>query len=425
MAIIKPFNALRYTNKIKNINEVLCPPYDIISDDERKAYLKTNEYNIIRLELPKEGEDPYKTAGETLDSFINNDILKKDCSLNLYFYEEEFEVNNEIKKIKGLICLVKLEEFEKKIVLPHEETLSKAKADRFNLMSKTNCNFSQIYCLYNDDGSIFSKIDDVTKSTPEITTKTNDNITHRLWKTDDTNIIKFFEDSFNNKQLFIADGHHRYETALNYRNYLKEKGIIKDEKHLANYVMMMLVDLNNEGLCVFPTHRMLKGLEAFDENKVVSELQTLFEIEKKYNIDEIEKELSNNINNKVLGFYTGKEYWYMLTLKDISKAKDYSENCSDTLSQLDVSVLHNMILDNIFGIDKENMKNQKNLTYTRDLSEAINKVKSKEFQCSFILNPTKVSEIRDIALNNEKMPQKSTYFYPKLITGLVMNKFID
>lgn len=425
MATIKPFNALRYTKKIKNINEVLCPPYDIISEEERKDFLKTNEYNIIRLELPKEGENPYKTAGETLDSFINSDILKKDSSHNLYFYEEEFEVNNQVKKIKGLICLVKLEEFKKKIVLPHEETLSKAKADRFNLMSKTNCNFSQIYCLYDDDGTIFSKIDNITKSSPEITTKTDDNIVHRLWKTNDSKLIKFFQNNFNDKQLFIADGHHRYETALNYRNYLKEKGIIKDENHLANYVMMMLVDLNNEGLCVFPTHRMLKGLENFDELSVISKLQNLFEIEKKNNINQIEKELSSNINNKVLGFYTGKEYWYMLILKDISKAKDYCEDCSETLAQLDVSILHNTILNNIFGIDKENMKNQKNLTYTRDLSEAIEKVKSKEFQCSFILNPTQISEIRDIALNNEKMPQKSTYFYPKLITGLVMNKFID
>ncbi len=425
MAIIKPFCALRYTNKIKNINEVLCPPYDIISEDERKNFLKTNEHNIIRLELPKEGENPYKTAGKTLKLWIFENILKKDDSENIYFYEEEFEAYGQIKKIKGIICLVKLEEFEKKVVLPHEETLSKAKTDRFNLMSETNCNFSQIYCLYNDDGTVFSKVDEITTSSPETTAKTSDNIIHRLWKTDDKKNIEFFKNKFKDKQLFIADGHHRYETALNYRNYLKNNGLIKDENHPANYIMMMLVDLNNDGLVVFPTHRMIKDIKDFNENEVILKLDNLFEIEKINNLENIENELSDNNDKKVFGFYTGNNYWYKLTLKNINQAESFCENCSNTLAQLDVSILHNMILNNIFGIDKENMKNQKNLTYTRDFYEAIEKVKDGSFQCSFILNPTKVSEIRDIALNNEKMPQKSTYFYPKLITGLVMNKFID
>ena len=219
--------------------------------------------------------------------------------------------------------------------------------------------------------------------------------------------------------------HHRYETALNYRNYLKEQGVILDENHPANYVMMMLVDLNNDGLVVFPTHRMIKDIENFDENEIINKLDSLFDTEKMADRNNIENELIKNNDKKVFGFYTGKDYWYKLTLKDINTAKDFCENCSDTLSQLDVSVLHNMILENIFGIDKENMKNQKNLTYTRVLAEAIEETKKGNFQCSFILNATKVSEIRDIALNNEKMPQKSTYFYPKLITGLVMNKFID
>ncbi len=425
MAKIKPFSALRYTEKITDINQVLCPPYDIISEEERKNFLKINENNIIRLELPREGENPYETAGNILENWISDGILKKDSSENFYFYEEEFEAYGETKKIKGMICLVKLEEFEKKIVLPHEETLSKAKTDRFNLMSKTNCNFSQIYCLYNDDGTIFSKIDKMTSCAPDVTAKTDDGITHRLWVKDGKEDIEFLKSEFDSKQLFIADGHHRYETALNYRNYLKEQGVILDDNHPANYVMMMLVDLNNEGLVVFPTHRMIKDIENFDEKEILNKLDSLFETEKMADTDNMENELIKNNDKKVFGFYTGKDYWYKLTLKDINTAKDFCENCSDTLAQLDVSVLHNMILENIFGIDKENMKNQKNLTYTRVLNEAIEETKKGNFQCSFILNATKVSEIRDIALNNEKMPQKSTYFYPKLITGLVMNKFID
>jgi len=424
MAEIKAFKGLRFTEKAGKIDTLICPPYDIISEEERIEFLKTNENNIIRLELPS-GEDKYKEAGKTLKSMLNNGILKQDEKESIYIYEEEFTAFGERKKVKGFICLVKLEEFEKNIILPHEETLSKAKADRFNLMSETFCNFSQVYSLYMDDGKkTFSKIDRLSNRKPDIECKDNDNVIHRLWIVSDENEINDIINDFKDRKLFIADGHHRYETALNFRNKLREEGKINDSSDLGNYLMMDLVDMENEGLVVLPTHRLVKDLKNFDEQDIVNKLNKNFFVEKRFDLDNIEKELMLNAHKKCFGFYTGKVYYYKLTLKNMNAVNDINTDKCSAYNNLDVTVLHTLILEEIMGIDKENMAKQINLTYTKKIEEAISKVAEGSFQAAFILNATKVSEIRDVASAGEKMPQKSTYFYPKLITGLVMNKLL-
>ena len=262
MAQIQPFNGLRFTEKAGDIGQLCCPPYDIISEEERQAYLQTNPNNIIRLELPREGADFYQTAGDTLRRFLNDGILKCDDRPALYVYEMQFENDGEPMAVKGMICRVKLEEFSKGIILPHEETLSKAKEDRFQLMRATGCNFSQIYLLYTDpQRTTDQKIADATLRAAEVQCTDADEVVHRLWTLDDPALIDSICADFTDRRLYIADGHHRYETALRYRDDCRSRGI---DAPGADYCMMMLVSMEHEGLLVLPTHRIVRDLPGFD-----------------------------------------------------------------------------------------------------------------------------------------------------------------
>lgn len=424
MAVIKAFRGMRYdTERAGKINELCCPPYDIISEKERLEYIGRNEYNVIRLELPKEGGDVYKTAGDILDLWRKNGILIHEDKPAIYIYEEEFNAYNTRKSIKGIIARVKLEEFSKGIILPHEFTLSKAKADRLNLMKATNCNFSQIYALYMDEKhTTLNTIDELSKGEPAAKFTDSDRITHRLWIVTDEDIIAKLATDFEDRRLYIADGHHRYETALNYRNYCRENGISK-EGDAQDYQMIYLVDMEHPGLVVFPTHRLVRDLEGFDRDKVLDGCEEYFDIKAFDSVGNMNETLAKQYKEgkKAFGFYCGRGEWYLLVLKDISVMSKELPELSAASRQLDVSVLHTLILEKILGIDKENMANQVNLTYTKFFEEAILGVDKGDFQCSFVLNPTRVTEIRDVAAAGEKMPQKSTYFYPKMITGMVMN----
>lgn len=427
MAEIKGYKGLRFNcEKAGKIDELVCPPYDIISDQQREEYIKTNPHNIIRLELPK-GDDKYNKAAEILKDWLEKGILIKEDKPAIYIYEEEFTAYGERKAIKGIICRVKLEEFSKGIILPHEFTLSKAKEDRLSLMKATNCNFSQIYSLYMDGGkNTLGKIDSLSKSEPDIQLQDNDNVTHRMWIIKDEKAIADICSDFTDRKLYIADGHHRYETALNYRNYLREQGLAK-EGDACDYQMMMLVDMEHPGLVVFPTHRLVRNLDSFNAERVIDSCKEYFDVTEHSDINTIESTLMElyNQGKKAYAFYCGGSSYKLLVLKDTNIIKKLLPNASTATQQLDVTILHTLILEKIFGIDAENMAKQINLTYTKIFDEAISSVQQGNSQCAFILNPTRVSEIRGVASNGEKMPQKSTYFYPKMITGLVMNQLED
>lgn len=426
MAEIKAFKGMRYSGDAGAICQLCCPPYDIISDTQRQEFLDTNPNNIIRLELPK-GDEPYKTASEILKMWQDKGVLVKEDKPAIYIYEEEFTAYGVRKSIKGIIARVKVEEFSKGIILPHEFTLSKAKEDRFNLMKATNCNFSQIYALYMDEAhTTLNTIDDNSKDDAVLEFTDNDNVTHRLWIVTDEAVIEKLVADFADRKLYIADGHHRYETALNYRNYCRENGISK-EGDAQDYQMIYLVDMEHPGLVVFPTHRLVRDLESFNKENILEQCKEYFEVEEKSDVENMEKDLDvlYQQGKKAFGFFCGGDSWVQLTLKSFDSIKELLPDLSKASQELDVTVLHTLILEKIFGIDKENMANQINLTYTKYFREAIDGVNNKEFQCAFILNPTRVTEIRDVALAGEKMPQKSTYFYPKMITGMVMNELVD
>ncbi len=417
MAEIKEFSALRFTEKAGKIEEIVCPPYDIISALEKEEYIKKNENNIIRLEAPVPTEEGYMGAKAELEKRINNGVMKRDENEALYIYEEEFEVNGKRYSFRGVTAYVKLHEFSEGVILPHEHTLSKAKTDRLNLLKTTGCSFSQIYSLFTDEnGEISSYINELSSGSADIEFTDNENVTHRMWMVEKSEKTAALCRMFEDKKLYIADGHHRYETALNYRRYLKEIG---EENENAEYIMMFLVDMENDGLVVFPTHRVIFGLDNFESKELLQKSAELFEIKETTDINallnaEYEK------GNTAFGYFDGDKT-YLLTLKDKNVLDTLLKGMGEALRHLDVTVLHSLILENFLGIDKENLANQINLKYTRSDKEAVEEVK-KGANCCFILNPTRVSEIAAVAKQGDTMPQKSTYFYPKLITGLVVNQ---
>lgn len=425
MAEIQAFRGLRYTPAAGELNELVCPPYDIISETQRQRFLEKNPHNIIRLELPEGGNDRYEIAGRTLKEWLQQGMLAQDTQDTLYLSEMEFTAYGQRKKVRGLICRVKLEPFEKGVVLPHEETLSKAKTDRFHLMSQTFCNFSQIYSLYRDEKNEISSLlsSSEGRGLPLMTCTDAEDTVYQVWPVTDKPVIDAVMKAFEDKKLYIADGHHRYETALKFQEYLRENG--QAAQYLGcDSVMMMLVEMGDPGLVVFPTHRLVRNMDGFDPEKLLEKCQAYFEVRRDIPVGQAEKLLDEQYRQqkKAFVFYAGGSSCSLLILKDSQAVRNLLPEMSQAYCGLDVSVLHTLILERILGIDKENMARQINLTYMRDSSEAIQAVCEQKANCAFLLNPTRVEEIQQVALAGEKMPQKSTYFYPKLITGQVMNQ---
>ncbi len=420
MAEVRPFRAMMYRHTDdKDFASLCCPPYDIIPPAEQERLYREAPHNAIYLELsPGEGAARYANAAATLEQWLREGVLTIDEKDAFYIYEEAFTVAGRDYALRGVIARVVLEEFSKGIILPHEETLSKAKQDRFDLMRATGCNFSQVYSMYIDDEHIITpQIDAMADRRPDIEFTYSDGVTHRLWIEGDAEKCTALTRAFAGKQLFIADGHHRYETALNYRNELRER---LGSAGNADCVMMMLVDIAHSGLVVLPTHRILFGLAQFDPDRTLERLSGTFDVQP---IDKtgIERSLAR-AEGSAFVFYTRGQAW-LLTLKDPAAMAAAVPDRSDAYRALDVAILHSLILEPCFGIDAQNMARGENLRYTRDAAEAAAQVDAGEAQAAFIINPTRVAQIRDVALAGDKMPQKSTYFYPKIITGLVFNNF--
>lgn len=440
MANIIPFKGLRYNQRIiRDLSLVTTYPYDVISLEAQERCYSVSKYNIIRAELGRDasdnsGKDKYSRAADFLTSMIADSVMIFDDKPSLYIYDQEFALKNgEIRTRRGIICLVQLAEFSERIVLPHEETLSAPKIDRLNLIRATRSNISPIFSLYDDpEGRITGKIDDLALSSdPCAEFKDAEGVTHRLWVIDDERIIIQIQSDFLGKQLFIADGHHRYEAALGYR---REK-ICENPFHTGNesynYVMMCLFEIEDPGLMVFPTHRVIRNVQDFSPARFLQSIAEHFEVSKIYpetkgNTSRQVEEILRNVGRDSTAFvyFDGVTSGYqLLKLKDYSAMKPELPERHESYRALDVAALHTLILEKRLGINAETMASQKNLTYTRDVDKAVDVVLSGSHQCAFFLNPTKVQQIKKVCLADEKMPQKSTYFYPKLITGLVMYRF--
>ena len=418
MAQFLPFRGLRYASN-SDLSAVICPPYDVIKGEARAQLMQRDPHNIVAVELAApygEAATPqqYQQSGDLLAQWTNEGVLARDDS-SYYLYEQEFAAPGtaDTMKRRGVIGALTLEEFGEG-VQPHEHTLSGPKADRLNLLRATRANISPIFGLVaDDDGWIGGLLDNVTDNPPKAQAVDSDGIVHRLWPIADDEIVNGIEAGFENENILIADGHHRYETALNYMREEREKaGDDWTGAEAANGVMMMCVSINDPGLIVLPTHRLVKNVEPDKVAALPEKLSELFDIEPlEGGAVAASKALADEGGIAKLGLHLPGQT-YLLTLRE--------NNATSALQQLDVSVLHDLILGNELGIDSEKLAVGEHVGYTIHAAEAIENVESGAAQAAFLMRATPAKQVAQVAAAGEKMPQKSTYFYPKLMTGLVL-----
>ncbi|WP_418790809.1 DUF1015 domain-containing protein [Phosphitispora sp. TUW77] len=431
MATIIPFRGIRYDTGRVDINDVTTPPYDVIDASGQEYFYQKNPYNIIRLELgkkfPEDSDDDnrYTRAAKYLEEWLESGVLKNDDKPSVYLYEQEFDVKGEKKIRSGFITGVQANDYSKGEVLPHEETLPKHKADRLNLMKATLANFSPIFGLYADKEHVIENALETARANrrPDAEATDSQGVINRLWVISDEKALELIKEKLSGEKIFIADGHHRYETAVNFGREMAAQG-----KQGYDYLMVCLVNLYNKGLVVFPTHRVVKNIKSLDIAKLLNEMGTDFsvaELPSGTSLNEFIEKLENiGMGGPAFGIYAGSNDFYILTLTSPDKLDLITDNeHSSRWKQLDVAILHSLILEKYLGIGSKQRADESNLIYVRDEDAAKEFVDSGEAQLVFYMNATKVEEVTDIATGGEKMPQKSTFFYPKVITGMVMNNY--
>jgi uncharacterized protein (DUF1015 family) len=433
MVEIAPFKGMTYNKgKIKKLDDVMSPPYDIISEQLQNELNTKNEYNFVKLILGKilpedtETNNRYTRAKQLFDAWQQKEILIPSQTSAIFPYKVDYIVNKEKKQMNGFFVLLKLDP-EYKTVKAHEKTLAKPKADRLNLMRACYANLEPIQLMFMDQEDFIRKTMDAAIGAPLIKVKGYDGFTHQLWRLDDPNTIQTILDTLEKKILFIADGHHRYQTSINYATEKREQTGNQDPDAPFNYIMVVLCNMFDPGLSILPTHRFIKMSQVnFDD--LSKKLERYFIIQKKPVTDsekdsqKLGKKIMNEIkteNKHVLALYT-KGCYYILTLKDEHVMDQVAGDHSKTWRTLDVSILHKLILEEFLGITEKNLEDH--VKYTRVDAEAIQQVDEGKYDFSFLINATKIDQLKAIADAGEHMPQKSTYFLPKMLSGLVMYK---
>ncbi len=419
MAQFLPFRGLRYNTDQTDLSSVICPPYDVVKGDARTEVLARDEHNIVAVELAAPyGEtataEQYQAAADLLQQWTSEGILERDDS-SFYLYEQEFALPGSADTVKrqGVLGALTLEEFGEG-VRAHEHTMSGPKADRLNLLRATDTNISPIFGLFADDDAwIAYLLESIAVKTPSAVATDADGVVHRLWQITDDETVNGIVAGFDNENILIADGHHRYETALNYLNEQREKaGESWTGAELATAVMMMCVSMNDAGLVVLPTHRLIKNVEPDKVAALPENLKEMFDVEPiEGGAAALVQALEGEGEPAKLGLHLPGQN-YLLTQK--------ANDAKSALEKLDVSVLHGSILEQELGIDADKLAAGDHVGYTIHAAEALEKVESGEAQAAFILRATPAAQVAQVAAAGDKMPQKSTYFYPKLMTGMVL-----
>ena len=440
MAVIKPFKGIVYNpEKIKNPADVCTPPYDVISEKEREAFYLRHPNNIVRLDFGKTDEtdtgsdNTFTRAAGYFNKWLTNGILVEDPKPAIYLTAVEFEANGHSVVRYGMTVRVKIEPFEKGIILPHEKTFSKVKSERFNLMKACHANFSPIFSLYSDpDNSIINRLKNQSNlQKADLDFVDSHGLGQRMWRITDESLLASVTQDMADNIIYIADGHHRYETALNYRNQLSETKTDFSENHPANYVMMYLSCMDEPGLLIFPAHRLLTGLDNETVNGFIEQSEPYFDITPFPYDDEnknavrkaFHKALDDNSANQAIGVcLKSKKSFYLLKTKPHIMEELFSSEIPPSLINLDVTILTHLIFMKILGFDMSRLDNEKLISYTSIWEDALDRIENEECEAAFILNPTRMDQVKEVSDAGLIMPRKSTYFYPKVITGQVMNK---
>ncbi len=441
MATVVPFKGILYNpDKINDPADVTTPPYDVISPVEQQQFHERHPHNVIRLILGKKTErdteknNPHTRAADYFNTWLAEDIIKKDSAEAFYLKSIEYEFEGKTITRFGVIVMVGLEPFDKGVILPHEKTFSKVKSERLELMKKTHCNFCPIFSLYPDSGILLNLLmESIQDKKADITFSDDQDHLHKMWRITDPELHKAFSKGLEGKSIFIADGHHRYETALNYRNLLAKQNKDFNKKHPSNYVLMYLCSMKDPGLVVLPAHRLLKQVSLEMIDHALKAAEAFFDItsfpftmenQKQVQADFV-KNLNNRSDSNAIGLLSKyDDRFFLFSLKHGVMEKLFSHELDEALLKLDVTVLTRLLFMDIFGFDKNRLDNEKLIGYASTENKAVEMILDKAYDAAFILNPTKIEQVQAVAKKGLIMPRKSTYFYPKVKSGTVMNTLI-
>src|SRR5271155_1051444 len=444
MAEVHPFRALRYdTNRVK-LGDVLTQPYDKITPLMQERYYAASPYNLIAIEkgksLPEDsGENNvYTRAGEKIKEWIAQGILAQDQAPAIYVYSQEYLVpGTHTRRVRiGFIALGRLEDYDAKIVFPHERTLSAPKADRIELLRHTNVQTGQLFMLYDDaPRQIDTYLEETARTPTPLELHDEFDVTHRLWPVTDGAFIRRIQAAMADKKIIIADGHHRYETALNLRNENRARLGKIDPLSAHEFAMMTFINSHSRGLTVLPTHRLIRNVPNFDFQQFRNRLTPFFDWysypflnseERAASYAEFRKDFAGqNHGRRAIGIYPGTidgnaGAFYLFLLRKDADLETILPDMSEAQRGLDVVLLHRLILEKGLGITAEAVEAEKNLGYEREIETAIAAVDKGDAQLACLLNPVRVQQVVEIALGGDVLPQKSTDFYPKLLSGLAI-----
>jgi len=437
MAKVKPFKGYRYNNlKIPELNQVMAPPYDSISDEEQAALYKKHDNNIVRLafgmNFPKDDSknNKYTRSAITLNKWIDEQILVQEDKPAIYMYEQIVPINEvQTHSSTGFVGLLKLEEFDSETILPCEDSVYLAKNDRFNLLASTNANFGMINCVYSDqEKTLSSIISEVSETDPDMTVTTDNGIIHRLWAITYEPTIEKIQTALLDKPMVIADGQNRYEACLDFSKIMKNSNPNHSEDAGYNYIMALFSNVSSDGMMQLPVHRLVTTPKKLKEEYIIAGAQDHFKVEKiivdtdmDELVDTMRKQIATQRKENKIAFYCGGNYFYRFTLIDYDYLKTRIPDKSEAFRTLDVTVLNELVLSELFNINEDNYYER--VTYTKEYKEAVQSVQKGEYSCLFMINPTKAYQINEIAKHGEKMPERSICIFPKPATGILTYKF--
>jgi len=438
MTIIKPFRGYRYDPKaVGSLSKAITPPYDVINKKQQASYYRTHPYNFIRLDLGKtfpadnEKNNRYTRAARSLRKWIGKGILVPDLRESVYVYDQEYTVAGRKRRRLGFISLARLEEDRTKGFLPHERTFKGPKLDRLNLMKETGAHLSPIFSILIDENKkIINILKDFAGKKRPVFDVTFDGTRNRIWLMDEPGLIKRLKVSVKDKRALIADGHHRYEVALEYRKYMLRHSSAADPDAL-NHVMMYFATSDPSGMTILPTHRMVEGISAESFRRNLDKLRKFFDIIHTGSKDKMFARMKAE-GRHAIGVYMGGRDYLCLSLKRRDASGLIKSKNSAYWRNLDVVILHRLVFEKVFGIKGE--KAERMISFTRDPKVAFEWVEAGQSRCggtlrcaargraAFFLKPPVFDEIKNIVKHRERMPHKTTYFYPKPPSGMVINK---
>ncbi len=433
MAEIQPFRGFRYGRGTDNLSALTAPPYDVISDADSERLHAASPRNIVRVILGRERESDseqdnrYTRARDHLRAWIRDGTLVEESAPALYVYDQTFRLRDESCTRRGFVSAVRMEPWGRGGIYPHENTMPGPKVDRLKLMRATGFNTSAIFALCNDaDGAVRRLLQRTVNREPDAWAAESDDVQHRLWALTDADVIAEFTAALASLNIYIADGHHRYETALAYRDELRARGE-KTTVTGADSVLMMIVPAQDPGMVVLPTHRCIHSLKDFDAAKLWAQLGERFELTPatREELAQLAEQDAGQSADTVL--VLGAAAGGQCRLLRLKRPREMDARAAAGRRHLDVTVLHLLILEDILGIDAAALASQANVQYVRDASEAMRLAETGAggVQAAFVLRPPSVQSIMDVSEAGERLPQKTTYFYPKLLSGLVLRRIAD